>query len=141
MHYAPRVCTLVLFIFSSMAVITKGKYAVLEAGALPHLISLFTDSSSEVRTNAVKVSLFLLTPLPSYHLHYNSTIHYYSHLYYHYTYIHTVDSDNAGRDSQRKTRAAVCSLPGMYASSHVCWVCHDSMTMCVQCDWTIGYPC
>ena len=40
-----------------MSVITKGKYAVLEAGALPHLIALCTDTSSEVRTNAVKVSV------------------------------------------------------------------------------------
>ena len=38
-----------------IAVITKGKYAVLEAGAMPHLINLFNDSSSEVRTNAIKV--------------------------------------------------------------------------------------
>ena len=45
----------------SISVITKGKYAVLEAGALPHLVALFTDPSSEVRTNAVKVCFVSLT--------------------------------------------------------------------------------
>lgn len=43
-------------VYYSIAVITKGKYAVLETGAIPHLIDLFNDSSSEVRTNAIKVS-------------------------------------------------------------------------------------
>ncbi|CAI8019789.1 Radial spoke head 14 homolog [Geodia barretti] len=47
----------------SISVITKGKYAVLEAGALPHLVALFTDPSSEVRTNAVKtVTMLAETP-------------------------------------------------------------------------------
>ena len=46
-------CTLTA---SSIAVITRGKYAVLEAGAMPHLISLLSDTSSEVRTNSIKVT-------------------------------------------------------------------------------------
>lgn len=47
----------------SIAVITKGKYAVLETGAIPHLIDLFNDSSSEVRTNAIK-TLTMLAETP-----------------------------------------------------------------------------
>ena len=45
---------------SSIAVITKGKYSVLEAGSLAHLIALLSDSTSEVRTNAVKVGVHAL---------------------------------------------------------------------------------
>ena len=118
-------------IFSSMAVITKGKYAVLEAGALPHLISLFTDSSSEVRTNAVKVCLSLLTALPSYHLHYNSTIHYYSHLYYHYHHTYILQTVTMlaetprGKQELQSVLSQVCMLPLMSVGCvmTVCNVC------------------
>ena len=40
----------------SIAVITKGKQCVLEAGALPKLVSLLSDENSEVRLNSIKVS-------------------------------------------------------------------------------------
>lgn len=43
----------------SIAVITRGKYSVLEAGAMTPLISLLNDPTSEVRTNAVKVNYYL----------------------------------------------------------------------------------
>lgn len=40
---------------SSIAVITKGKYSVLAAGALPQLVTLLNDEDSEVRLNSIKV--------------------------------------------------------------------------------------
>ena len=39
----------------SIAVITKGKYSELEAGALPSLVALMGDTESEVRLNSIKV--------------------------------------------------------------------------------------
>jgi len=44
---------------SSIAVITKGKYSVLEAGALPQLVTLLSDEDSEVRLNSIKVRKLL----------------------------------------------------------------------------------
>ena len=38
----------------SIAVITKGKYSELEAGALPSLVDLMGDTDSEVRLNSIK---------------------------------------------------------------------------------------
>ena len=40
----------------SIAVITKGKYGVLEADALPQLVALLHDEDSEVRLNSIKAS-------------------------------------------------------------------------------------
>ena len=39
----------------SIAVITEGKYAVLECETLDRLVQLVEDSKSEVRLNAIKV--------------------------------------------------------------------------------------
>ena len=50
-------------VFSSIAVITKGKYAVLEASALDKLVPLLSDINSEVRLNAIK-ALSLLAEAP-----------------------------------------------------------------------------
>ena len=47
----------------SISVITKGKYAVLEASALDKLIPLLSDINSEVRLNAIK-ALTLLAEAP-----------------------------------------------------------------------------
>lgn len=47
----------------SIAVITKGKYAVLEADALSKLVVLLDDLNSEVRLNSVK-ALTLLAETP-----------------------------------------------------------------------------
>lgn len=44
----------------SIAVITRGKYSVLEARAMTPLIGLLNDPISEVRTNAVKVNHHLI---------------------------------------------------------------------------------
>ena len=43
--------------------ITKGKYAVLEASALEKLVPLLSDINSEVRLNAIK-ALTLLAEAP-----------------------------------------------------------------------------
>ena len=52
-----------IIILYSIAVITKGKYAVLEASALEKLVPLLSDINSEVRLNAIK-ALALLAEVP-----------------------------------------------------------------------------
>ena len=47
----------------SISVITKGKYAVLEAAALDKLVPLLSDFNSEVRLNSIK-ALTLLAETP-----------------------------------------------------------------------------
>ena len=48
---------------TSISVITKGKYAILEASALEKLLPLLSDINSEVRLNAIK-ALTLLAEAP-----------------------------------------------------------------------------
>ena len=49
--------------FCSISVITKGKYAVVEASALAKLVPLLSDHNSEVRLNVIKaVTLLAETP-------------------------------------------------------------------------------
>lgn len=56
MRYCPTLHASSPHTHFSIAVITRGKYSVLEARAMAPLISLLNDPVSEVRTNAVKVN-------------------------------------------------------------------------------------
>ena len=62
-YYYNIMTNIALLVFSSVAVITKGKYAVLEAAALDKLVPLLSDINSEVRLNTIK-ALTLLAEAP-----------------------------------------------------------------------------
>ena len=44
-----------IFDLFRITITTKGKYAAIEADAIPNLVNLLEDSESEVRLNALKV--------------------------------------------------------------------------------------
>lgn len=44
-----------IFRLFRITITTKGKYAAIEAGAIPNLVNLLEDPESEVRLNALKV--------------------------------------------------------------------------------------
>ncbi len=48
--------------FSMISITTKGKYAAIEAGAIPRLVAILQDPSSEVRLNSLKVSIANVVP-------------------------------------------------------------------------------
>ncbi len=78
MQGTPQELLIPLLLYShvhSVSVITKGKYSVLEAGALPCLVTLLSDEDSEVRLNTIKVYIVTQrTPL-------NIRILYFSHVH------------------------------------------------------------
>lgn len=47
-------------IFFSICIITPGKYCTIKAGAIPKLLAMLNNESSELIVNALKVKLYFI---------------------------------------------------------------------------------
>jgi hypothetical protein len=45
----------IIFLFFSISIITPGKYCTIKAGAIPKLLAMLENESSELVVNALKV--------------------------------------------------------------------------------------
>lgn len=63
-----------LFFCYRITITTKGKYTAINAGAIEPLVSLVDDDKSEVRINALKVSLVTTKSFVCVHVHMHACI-------------------------------------------------------------------